>query len=52
LNIKFALDRPNLLAQRRLLHAKALRRSRDMFFLGNGDEISKVPQLHRHIQNI
>jgi hypothetical protein len=35
-------------AERGLLHAKPLRGSCDMPFLRNGDEVSKVPQLHSH----
>ena len=46
LNIELSLQRANLLAERGLLHAEPFRRPRDMLFLGDGDEISKVPELH------
>src|SRR5262245_56123963 len=48
LHVKLALHCLDAEAERRLLHAKALRGSGDMPFLRNGDEISKVPQLHSH----
>ena len=46
LRIKLALDRLDALAERRLLHAKPLGGTRDVPFLGDGDEIPKVPELH------
>src|SRR5262245_39322537 len=50
LHIEFALQRLDLLAERRLLHAEPLGGARDVRFLGDRDEIAKVPQFHCHIQ--
>lgn len=50
LNIKFALNRFDPLAERRLLHAKAFGSPRDMAFLCDGDEIPEMSKLHCHIQ--
>src|SRR5262249_45187709 len=50
LHIELTFHRLDAEAERRLLHAKPLRGSRDMPFLRNGDEVSKVPQLHSHTQ--
>jgi len=52
LYIKFALDSLDALTERRLLHAEPLGSPRDVFFLGDRDEISEMPQLHCHIQNV
>ena len=46
LHIELGFERSDLLAQGRLLNAEAFRRSRDVAFLGDGNEIAKVPQLH------
>ncbi len=46
LNIELPLQRANLLAERWLLHAEPFRRPRDMLFLGDGNEVSKMPELH------
>ena len=46
LHVELALQRANLLAERRLLHAEPLGRPRDMPFLGDGDEIAKMTELH------
>src|SRR5262245_57013258 len=46
LHIELPLQCANLLAERRLLHAEPFRRPRDVLYLGDGDEISKVPELH------
>jgi hypothetical protein len=43
LHVEFAFDRLDALTKRRLLHAKPLGGSRDVTFLGNGDEIPKMP---------
>jgi hypothetical protein len=51
LHIEFAFDRLDALTERRLLHAEPRRGSRDVPFVGNGDEIPKVSQLHCHIRN-
>src|SRR5262245_45424603 len=48
LHVKLAFHCLDAEAERRLLHAKPLRGSCDMPFLRNGDEVSKVPQLHSH----
>src|SRR5580700_3978241 len=45
-HIELGFECPDLLAQRWLLNAEALRRSRDMALLGDGDEIAKVAQFH------
>ena len=53
LNIKFALDRLDALAERRLLHAEPFGGPRDMSFFSffcNGDEIPEMSKLHCHIQ--
>jgi hypothetical protein len=50
LNVKFALNRFDPLAERRLLHAEAFGGSRDMSFLCDGDEIPEMSKLHCHIQ--
>jgi hypothetical protein len=47
LHLELGLERPDLSAERRLLDAEARRRPRDMTFLGDNDEVTKVPQLHR-----
>ena len=44
--IDLALERLDLLAERRLLHAQPLRRARDVPFMRDGDEIAKVTQFH------
>jgi hypothetical protein len=46
LHIKFTLNRLDPLTEGGLLHAKALRSPRDVLFLGDGDEIPEVSQLH------
>jgi hypothetical protein len=46
LHVEFAFDRLDPLTKRRLLHAKPLGGPRDVSFLGNGDEIPEMPQLH------
>jgi hypothetical protein len=46
LNIELPLERANLLAERGLLHPEPFRRPRDMLFLGDGDEISEMPEFH------
>src|SRR5437868_5592683 len=45
LHIKFALDRLDLLAERRLLHAEPLGGSGDVPFLRNYNEITEMSQL-------
>jgi hypothetical protein len=52
LDIEFPFDRPDLLAEWRLLNAKALGGPGDVPFLRDCNEIPEVPQLHCHIQNI
>ena len=46
LDLKLGFERPDLLAQRRLLDAKALRRTGDMALLGHRDEIAEMAQFH------
>jgi hypothetical protein len=46
LHIELAFDRLDALTERRLLHAKPLRRPGDVSFLGNSDEILQVPEFH------
>src|SRR5262249_59644917 len=46
LRAELALDRLNALAQRRLLHTQPFRGPRDVPFLGDGNEISQVPEIH------
>ena len=41
-----ALQRPDLLAERRLLHVQLLGRARDMAFVRDGDEVAEVSQFH------
>src|SRR5262245_16929207 len=48
LHIKLAFHCLDAEAERGLLHAKPLRGSRDMPFLRDCDEVSKVPQLQSH----
>jgi hypothetical protein len=52
LDIKLPFDCPDLLAERRLLHAEALGGPGDVPFLRDCNEIPEVPQLHCHIRNI
>jgi hypothetical protein len=46
LHIELAFDCLDALTERRLLHSQPLGGSRDVAFLGNGDEIPEMPQLH------
>jgi hypothetical protein len=50
LNIKFAFDRFDPLAERRLLHAEPFGGARDMSFFCDCDEIPEMSKLHSHIQ--
>ena len=50
LHLKFGFERPDLLAQRRLLDAEPSRRAGDMALLGDRDEVAKMTQFH--ISNI
>ena len=44
--VDLALERADLLAERRLLHVQLLRRARDVALMGDGDEIAEVAQFH------
>ncbi len=46
LHVEVLLDRLDLLAERRLLHSEPLGGPGDVSFLGNGDEVSELPQVH------
>jgi hypothetical protein len=46
LNIEFAFDRFDALAERRLLNAQPFGGARDMSFVCNYNEIAEVSQLH------
>src|SRR5580700_10678547 len=46
LYFELGFERPDLLAERRLLDAEPLGRARHMPLLGDRDEIAKVTQLH------
>ena len=46
LDVELGLERLDLLAERRLLHAQPLGRPGDMLLLGDGDEIAEMTQLH------
>src|SRR4030095_17146188 len=46
LDFELLFQRPDLHAERRLLDAQALGRPGHVLFLGHGDEIAKVAQLH------
>jgi hypothetical protein len=52
LYIHFLLDRLDLSAERRLLHAEPLRSARDVPFLGDSDEIPEVSQFHCHTRRV
>ena len=43
---ELGLQRPDLLAERRLLHAKPLRGAGDVPFLGDGEEVAEMTQFH------
>jgi len=49
LHVEFAFQRLDLLAERRLLHAKPFSGARDVPFLSDRNEISEVPEFHYHI---
>ncbi len=46
LHLELGFEGADLLAQRRLLDAESFRRAGDMPLLGDGDEITEVPQFH------
>ena len=46
LHVEFALQRADLLAERRLLHAEPLGGAGDVAFFGDGDEVAEVAQFH------
>ncbi len=46
LHLQFRFQRLDLLAQRRLLDAQALGGAGDVAFLGHGNEVAQVPQIH------
>ena len=50
LNIEFAFDRFDPLAERRLLYAKPFGSPRDMSFFCDYDEIPEISKLHCHIR--
>jgi len=52
LHIELAFQRFNLLAERRLLHAQSFSGARNVSFLGDRNEVPKVPQFHCHIHSI
>lgn len=45
-HIELALERTDLLAERRLLDAELRRRAGDMAGFGDGDEITEMAELH------
>src|SRR5688500_10640065 len=48
LGVDLALQRLDLLAERRLLHVELLRRPRDVALAGDGDEVPEMAQFHGH----
>src|SRR5215475_10698021 len=48
-DIELALERPDLVAERRLLDAEPLRRACDVAFLGDRQEVAQVAKLHAAI---
>ena len=44
---EFRLERPDLLAERRLRNRQALGRATEMHFLRHADEIAQMPEVHR-----
>jgi hypothetical protein len=50
LDVELGFDCLDPLAERRLLHAESLSGSRDMAVLGNGHELTEVPQLYCHTE--
>ena len=46
LHLQLGFQCPDLLAQRRLLHAEPLGGAGDVAFLGDGDEVAQVSQVH------
>jgi hypothetical protein len=51
-NVEFTLQRFDLLAKRRLLHAETLSGPRNVGLFSNSQKISQMPQFHCHIRNI
>ena len=49
--VDLALERADLLAERRLLHAQLLGRARDVALMGDGDEVAEMAQFHGHIDS-
>src|SRR5688500_16944569 len=48
LNLGFLLDCLDKAAKRRLLNAEPFRRAGDVPFLGHGDKVAEMPELHFH----
>lgn len=46
LNPEGALNRPDALTERWLLHAQPFRGARDMALLRDGEKVSEMPQVH------
>jgi hypothetical protein len=51
LDVELGFDCLDPLAERRLLHAQPLGSSRDVALLGNGHELTEVPQLYSHTES-
>ena len=45
--VDLALQRADLLAERRLLHVELLGRARDVALVGDGDEVAEMAQFHQ-----
>jgi hypothetical protein len=51
LDVELGFDCLDPLAERRLLHGQPLGGSRDVALLGNGHELTEVPQLYSHTES-
>src|SRR5262245_56631239 len=51
LRVKLSFDPLGQLTKRRLLHAKPLRRARDVPFLGDSDEVPEMFQVQCHMKS-
>ena len=52
LGVDLALQRLDLLAERRLLHVELLRRPRDVALAGDGDEVAEMAQFHGFVPRL
>src|SRR5256885_15878954 len=50
--VDLALERADLLAERRLLDVQLLRRARDVALVRDGDEVTEMAQFHEHMLHV